>query len=135
MSSATRSLPMPATCWSSAIPEAIAPLARLADLPDAVAQRGRQRGAPVEVDQTGPVDHAGVEQARDQVNQTGAADALGRRLGARMDVDAVRVDPDAVDRPRRTPHPVTNLRALEGGPGRRRAGPEPLPRAEEHFAV
>ena len=51
-----------------------------------------------------------------------------------MDVDVV-VDRDPIDGAEGAAHAVADLGALERRPGGRRAGPEPLARAQQHLAV
>ena len=109
-------------------------LTLLAPHHDPLAELRRQRIACIDLDQARPVDDAAVEQARQQIDDPGAADAERIRLADGVDVDVV-VDRDPIDGAERAAHAVTDLGALERRAGRRRAGPEPLARAQQHLAV
>ena len=109
-------------------------LALLASREDAIAQPGGQRVAPLDLDEAGPVDHAGVEQPGDEVEQPRAADAERVALADRVHAHVV-VHRRAVDGAERAAHAVADLPALERGPGRRRAGHQAGRRAEQHLAV
>src|SRR5262249_62381865 len=109
-------------------------LALFAAHDDAIAEPRRQPIALLDLNQTRRVDDAGVEQAGQQVDEPRAADAERRRLTDGVDVDVV-VHGGAIDGAEGAAHPVTDLRALERRPGRRRAGEKARARPEHHLTV
>src|SRR5215831_5680482 len=91
--------------------------------------RGQREGKTIEmieVDEAGPVDHACVEEHGDGVDEARAADTLGGRLSDGVEGEVAAVEAHAVDGPEGRTHAVADLRALQGGAGGRRAGPEVL---------
>src|SRR5262249_37351983 len=101
---------------------------------DPLGEPGRERVAPVHLDQPGPVDDPAVEQAPQESDDDGAADAERVGLADRVHVDVV-VAPDAIDGAERAAHAVTDLAALERRPGGCRAGPEAVARAQQYLSV
>src|SRR5262249_57401063 len=95
-------------------------LALLAAHHDPLGEPGRQRVEPVDLDQPGPVDHPAVEQARQEIDDAGAADAERVDLTDRVHVDVV-VAVDASHGAECAAHAVTALAPLYPRPTARRA--------------
>ena len=109
--------------------------ALLAALDDAPGEGRREAVAPLHLDETGPVDEAGVEGGGDRVDQPGAADPLGRALADHVEAQIAVLDPDAVDGAGGPAHPVADLRALQRGAGGGGARDQALPGPHHDLAV
>src|SRR5262249_31579267 len=101
----------------------------------ALAEGGGQAIALVHVDQACPIDDSRVEQCRDGIDDAGAADPLSRAIADGVEPEAPALEAHTIDGPERRPHPVPDLRALQGRAGRSRARPEMVARAKQDLAV
>ena len=109
-------------------------LALLAADDHALPQAGREPVAVIHLDEPGMVDDARVEHPRQGVDDAGAADAEGRGLPDRVDLD-VGSDRDSVDGPQRPAHPVPDLSPFQGRAGGGRARPEVSLRTQQNLAI